>query len=122
MYRDLIEVDEVGVEDGDVVLGVVADEPELLHDPGLVPAVQDPVALQHEPAPHHLQPRHTTSSLVDKKTNLIQHTVLKEHKTKFRYYSLRRRRSSPAVKASDRHFKHCNSLGFNPIILLTNPH
>ncbi len=69
MYRDLIEVDEVWMEDGDVVLGVVADEPELLHYPGLVPAVQDPVALQHEPAPHHLQPGHTTSSLVYRKTN-----------------------------------------------------
>ncbi len=70
MYRDLIEVDEVGMEDGDVVLGVVADEPELLNDPRLVPAVQDPVALQHEPAPHHLQPGHTPTSLVYKKTIL----------------------------------------------------
>ncbi len=86
MYIDLVEVDEVWVEDGDVVLGVVADEPELLHYSGLVPAVQDPVALQHEPAPHHLQPRHTPTSLVDKNTKLIQHIVFQDHQKIYLFF------------------------------------
>ena len=57
----LIKVDEVGVEDGDVVVGVVADVPQLLHHLGLVPAVEDTVALQHKPATHNLSPRLTVS-------------------------------------------------------------
>ncbi len=46
----LVVVDEVGMENGDVERGPVADLPQLLRQPRLVPGVQDPVALDHEPA------------------------------------------------------------------------
>ena len=48
----LVEVDEVGVEDRDVVLGLVADLPQLSDDLGLLAGVADVVALQDEPAAH----------------------------------------------------------------------
>ena len=52
MLGYLVKVDEVWVEDGDVVLGGVADVPELLHQLRLVVGVEDPVTLQDEPGAH----------------------------------------------------------------------
>ena len=52
MLGYLVKVDEVWVEDGDVVLGGVADVPELLHQLRLVVGVEDPVSLQDEPGAH----------------------------------------------------------------------
>jgi hypothetical protein len=42
------------MEDGHVEVGVVADLPELLREARLVPRVEDPVALDDEPAPHNV--------------------------------------------------------------------
>ena len=52
MLGYLVKVDEVGMEDGHVVLGGVADVPELLHQLRLVVGVEDPVPLQDEPRAH----------------------------------------------------------------------
>ncbi len=51
---DLVVIDEVRMEDGHVEVGVVADLPELLREARLVPRVEDPVALDDEPAPHNV--------------------------------------------------------------------
>ncbi len=42
------------MEDGHVEVGVVADLPELLREARLVPRVEDPVALDDEPAAHNV--------------------------------------------------------------------
>ena len=51
---DLVIIDEVGMEDGDVEVWAVADLPQLLRQARLVTRVEDPVALDHEPAPHYV--------------------------------------------------------------------
>lgn len=48
------------MEDGDVVVGTVADLPQLGDDPRLVVGVGDVEPLEHEPAPDNVLLLHTT--------------------------------------------------------------